>query len=353
MWRDAKYLIAYILPASTWLALAFQGAFAFSTVIVGFVCIPLMEQLLPASSSNLDETEETVQLKKTIFYVLIYLYFPFLYSFLGHYFFIIASTPLEAYEILGLTLSMGITTGSIGINVGHELGHRSKPYEQRMAQALLLPALYTHFFIEHNRGHHKHVATDLDPASARRGQTVYDFWIQSVFGGYRNAWRLERERLSKVGKPIISINNAMIQFSGWQILWLALLAGFFGWSVLPFAFGVALVGFLLLETVNYIEHYGLRRQRTASGAYEIVRPIHSWNSDHELGRIFLYELTRHSDHHFKANRKYQILRHFDESPQLPLGYPASILMALVPPLWFKYMNPRLDAVVELSHSKGI
>ncbi len=344
MWKDIKYLIAYILPASTWVALCFKGPFAFSTVIVGFVLIPVLEQLLPQSPANLTEPEEARQAARRFFDVLLYLNVPILYGLLWFYFHTIAQGSLAAHEITGLTLSTGIAVGTIGINVGHELGHRTARYEQWMAQALLLPALYMHFTIEHNRGHHKNVGTELDPASARRGQNVYAFWVQSVIGCYLNAWRLERERLAREGRPALSLRNQMVRFSAVQALWLWFIGAAFGWAATPYAFGVAAVGFLLLETVNYIEHYGLRRQRLGSGAYEIVRPVHSWNSDHELGRIFLYELTRHSDHHYKANRKYQVLRHFDESPQLPYGYPASILLALVPPLWFHSMHRRIDAV---------
>jgi len=133
----------------------------------------------------------------------------------------------------------------------------------------------------------------------------------------------------------------MIQFQLAQVGYLLVVGLLFGWKMLPFAVAIAVFGFLMLECVNYIEHYGLRRKLLPNGRYEKVSPRHSWNSDHELGRIVLYELTRHSDHHFKATRKYQILRHIDESPQLPLGYPTSILMALVPPLWFRVMNRRV------------
>ena len=129
-----------------------------------------------------------------------------------------------------------------------------------------------------------------------------------------------------------------------EIMYLSFLISIWSWAILPYAFAVALIGILLLESVNYIEHYGLRRNRLASGRFEPVSPSHSWNSDHELGRIFLYELTRHSDHHFKATRKYQVLRHFQESPQLPVGYPGSILLALVPPVWFRLMNPQVDQI---------
>lgn len=342
MWRDLKYLIAYILPGSAFVALYAQGAWSFSTVVVAFVCVPVLEQLLPQSVANLSEEEESLQSARTFFDLLLYLNVPILYAMLYDYFNLMAQGGLATYELVGLTLSVGITVGAIGINVGHELGHRARRGDQLLAQALLLPALYQHFTIEHNRGHHKNVATDLDPASARRGQTTYAFWWQSVTGGYGNAWALERERLERAGRPVLSWNNQMIRFTLMQVLWLAALGRLFGWSILPWAIAVAVIGFLLLETVNYIEHYGLRRRLLPSGIYEIVQPHHSWNSDHELGRIMLYELTRHSDHHYKANRKYQILRHFDQSPQLPFGYPASILLALAPPLWFRLMHPLLD-----------
>lgn len=350
MWRDAKYFIAYILPLSALAGLYLKGPWAFSAFYVGFVIIPILEQLLPKSTANLGEEEEKRQSNRRLFDFLLYANVPVLYGLLFYYFRTLAQGDLAGYEIAGLTLSMGIVTGSIGINVGHELGHRAARHEQWMAQMLLLPALYMHFTIEHNRGHHKNVGTDLDPASARQGQTVYAFWIQSVVGGYRNAWRLERERLARAGSPAISRSNEMLRFTLLQAGWLLALGAVFGWNIILYAIAVAIVGFLLLESVNYIEHYGLRRRRLESGAFEIVQPRHSWNSDHELGRIFLYELTRHSDHHYKANRKYQVLRHFDESPQLPYGYPASILLSLVPPLWFAVMDRRVQAIEEDPHA---
>ena len=170
---------------------------------------------------------------------------------------------------------------------------------------------------------------------------IYAFWWQSVTGSYRNAWRLERKRLDKAGQPVQSRANLMVRFTVIQLVYLLLVGWIWGPAMVPFAIAIAVVGFLLLESVNYIEHYGLRRQPLPSGRYEPVGPQHSWNSDHELGRIFLYELTRHSDHHYRASRKYQILRHFDESPQLPTGYPGAILTALVPPVWFAVMDQRV------------
>jgi alkane 1-monooxygenase len=205
--------------------------------------------------------------------------------------------------------------------------------------------LDNHFFIEHNRGHHKWVGTPQDPATARLGESIYRFWPRSILGAYRNAWKLEKERLQKDGKAVFSIYNEMIWFQIANLAYLGLVWFFFGWAGLAFALAAAAIGILLLETVNYIEHYGLSRRKLPSGFYEKTSPRHSWNSNHELGRIFLYELTRHSDHHYKATRKYQVLRHFDESPQLPLGYPATMLMAMLPPLWFGVMDRRAREVL--------
>jgi alkane 1-monooxygenase len=239
---------------------------------------------------------------------------------------------------------MGIFLGAMGINVAHELGHREKAYERFIAKLLLLPNLYMHFIIEHNRGHHVNIATKEDPASARYNEMLYSFWIRSVTMTYVSAWRLEAKRLRNEGKRFLSIHNEMIIFQIVQLAYLFLVWYFGGFVFLLSAILIAVVGFLLLETVNYIEHYGLSRKKMENGRYERVQPWHSWNSDHVLGRLILFELSRHSDHHFKANRKYQVLRHFDESPQLPYGYPMSMLMSFVPPLWFAVMNPRVKAL---------
>jgi alkane 1-monooxygenase len=342
--RDLKYLLAYLLPLSALRALDWQGAWSWMPVIMAFVAIPVIEQILPASAANVPAEEETRRSNTRFFDWLLYLNAPLLFSIVGWYLYVVANQTLSIAELLGLTLSTGLIVGANGINVAHELGHRNTRGEQFLSKIMLLPALYQHFFIEHNRGHHKNVATEQDPASARFGENLYAFWVRSVKGNWYNAWALERERLEKKGKPIWSWENEMLRFSAVQLLWLTGVYAVLGWKGLAGAVAVGIIGFLLLETINYIEHYGLRRRLLASGHPEPVSPVHSWNSDHELGRIFLYELTRHSDHHYKSTRKYQILRHTDESPQLPFGYPASMLLSLVPPVWFAVMNPRVKRV---------
>lgn len=344
MIRDLKYLIAYLLPISAYAAVLWQGVWSYSAVILAFIIIPLLEQVVGGSPQNLSPEEEAEKAASPLFDVLLYLNVPVLYVLIWLYLTAITGGGLQAWEVVGITLSVGITVGSLGINVAHELGHRQTFHETLMAKMLLTTALYTHFNIEHNRGHHRWVATDEDPSSARPGEALYRFWVRSITGAYLKAWQLESERLKQEGKAVFSIHNEMIWFQLAHLAYLTLVWWLFGWAGVGFAVAVAVLGFLLLETVNYIEHYGLRRKRLASGFYETVSPRHSWNSDHELGRIFLYELTRHSDHHYKATRKYQVLRHFDDSPQLPHGYPATILMALVPPLWFSVMDKRVGQI---------
>lgn len=341
MWRDAKYLLAYLAPLAGYAGVYAGGIWSLGSIYIGFLLIPLLELVLPYTTANHPAEEETQRAERPFFDWLLYLNIPILWGLIIYFFHTLTHRVLSPGELIGMTLNVGLVVGTIGINVAHELGHRAKPWEQAMAKLLLLSALYLHFFIEHNRGHHKYVATDRDPASARLHETIYAFWLRSVTGGYRSAWRLAGEDASRRGRSFFSWHNEMPRYQLYQLAYLALVVVFFGWAVLPFAIAIAVVGFLLLESVNYIEHYGLRRQRLPNGRYEPVGPQHSWNSDHELGRIFLYELTRHSDHHYKASRKYQILRHFDDSPQLPMGYPGAILLALAPPFWFRVMDGRV------------
>lgn len=340
--RDLKYLLAYLVPALCIFSLYYRGNMAWATVIFVFVLIPALEPFLGNSPKNLNDQERQLALRKPLFDWLLYLNLPIVYFTLASFIGVLNTTTLSNSEYTGLILSVGIVLGACGINVGHELGHREKKGEQSIAKLLLLPSWYMHFFIEHNRGHHKNIATDLDPASARKNENLYSFWWRSVSQSYLHAWKLEATRLRKVGRPFWSLHNEMIKFTLIQSLYLLviLLCSRYWYTTLAVVFA-GIVGFLLLETINYIEHYGLRRKKLASGRYERVRPQHSWNANYEVGRILLYELTRHSDHHYQASKKYQILDHQEEAPELPFGYPTAMLVALLPPLWFSIMNRRL------------
>ena len=340
---DLKYLIAYTVPLAGFISIYTNGIGSWTAVLYAFVLIPLIELFVKKSEANLSTSEEENMKENVFFDALLYLNVPIIFVMLFLFFQMVTHFSISNTDLAGKIFSVGIVLGS-AINVAHELGHKSKWYEQLTAKILLLPSLYMHFFIEHNRGHHLNIATPEDPASSRKGENVYFFWVRSVILGYISAWRLEAKRLRQNNKPILTIHNEMIIFQMVQISYLLVIYFYFGWMALVCAMAVATVGFLLLETINYIEHYGLTRKKLPNGRYERVDVRHSWNSNHEFGRIVLYELTRHSDHHYKANRKYQILRHHDESPQLPLGYPASMLLSFVPPLWFKIMDKELQKV---------
>lgn len=340
--KDLKYLAAYIVPVLCLIGLLYGGLFTFAGVVFAFVLVPLLDPLLPVSDVNLEKEERVAKLSNGFFDFLLYLNLPIVYGLCALFAIKTYQGAYSFFELYGLVLSMGSLLGSNGINVGHELGNRKDKWAQFCSKALYLPEYYMHFFIEHNRGHHKHVATPLDPATSRYNEPVYTFWFRSIIGGYKSAWKLEKERLVQRGLAFWSMNNQMLVFTSIQALYVFALLFFFNVETFLVLTLAGIMGVFLLETVNYIEHYGILRKQLPSGKYERVLPKHSWNSNHELGRIILYELTRHSDHHYMASKKYQILEHYDDSPQLPYGYPTSMLMSLIPPLWFKVMNKRLD-----------
>lgn len=341
IWCETKYLLGYIIPISTFFTLHRGGTYSFIVPLIAFVVIPMLELILPQSDRNYTPAEEESRLKNRFFDVMLYLNLPIQYLLLGYMLYQVTWGSFLWWEKVGMVIAMGICCGVLGINVAHELGHRTTKWEQQLSKALLLTSLYMHFFIEHNRGHHKNVSTPHDPASARLGETIYAFYLRTILGSFRSAWQLEKIRLERSEKPVWSWENEMIRFQVFQLFFIIIIGLIFGLAALLAFFLSAFIGILLLETVNYIEHYGLQRREVEPGLFEKVKPAHSWNSNHALGRIMLYELTRHSDHHYKATRKYQVLRHFDESPQLPLGYPGSMVLSLIPPFWFSLMNPRV------------
>lgn len=339
--KDFKYLAAFSIPVVAFVGIYFKENLSFLTPVFAFVFLPFLEIILPVDAYNLNSEEVQTKLKKRIFDWLLYLNLPIVYGLLGFALFEITTTSVSTYEFIGMILSTGIVLGVNGINVAHELGHRQASKERLLGKALLLPSLYMHFYIEHNFGHHLHAATPEDPATARYNQSVYSFWFTSITRQYVNAWKIQKKLLLNNNLSLFSIRNDMFWYIILQLAYLLVVLLLFGNSGLFFAFCCGIVGFLLLETVNYIEHYGLLRLKTDSGRYERVKEMHSWNSNHVIGRIVLYELTRHSDHHYKSSKKYQILNCHDESPQMPFGYPTSMVISLIPPLWFKIMNKRV------------
>jgi alkane 1-monooxygenase len=336
-----KYLLVLVFPLVGLLSIKAQGWWLYSVVILSFAIVPALELIFPPQDKNLSLKEEELYKNHWLFSFVIYLIIPFHFYFLYLFLEILSTQSLALFETIGLIASMGVFCGAFGINVAHELGHRNERYHKIAANALLITSLNTHFYIQHNRGHHRFVATPKDPETALLNENVYAFWFRSVITGYAHAWNIEKQELRKKGKSFISISNGMLIYQLVQLAFLSFIYIQFGIISLLGFIAAALIGILMLATINYIEHYGLLRKEISPGKYEKVLPQHSWNSNHLLGRLILFELSRHSDHHYKASRKYQILKHHADSPQMPTGYPGMMLLSFLPPLWFKIMNPRV------------
>jgi alkane 1-monooxygenase len=344
--RAYKYLSPLIIYWGSFWSFTTTGWQVWLPLIWAWILIPLAELMIKPVAANMSAAEEELATKDRTYDLLLYLIVVLQYSLLIK--FCIAmkqdADVMTWLDIAGRIWVMGLLCGTFGINVGHELGHRVNKFEQSMAKALLLTSLYMHFFTEHNKGHHKRVATPEDPSSARYGEPVYTFYFRTIIFSYISAWHIANVETRKKGKPVFSLHNEMIQFSLIQLAFITLIFVVFNGLVLVYFLAAALIGILLLETVNYIEHYGLQRKATGDGKYERAMPAHSWNSDHVIGRLLLFELSRHSDHHYLASRKYQVLRHHDESPQMPTGYPGMMILALLPPAWFYVMNRRIKSL---------
>jgi alkane 1-monooxygenase len=341
--KDVKYLLAYTIPLTCLAALSLKGWFSYTTVVYAFGLIPILELIFSSKESSYSENQKQQRLVNELFDLLLYLNLPLVFATLFYGLYTLLYFNLEVYEQVGIVFSVGIVLGTNGINVAHELGHRLSKSEQYLAKVLLMPSLYMHFFIEHNLGHHKNVGTPEDPATARRDQSVYGFWLTSIIGQWISAYKIQKQQLEINGHRFWSLHNELLAFVVAQAFYVFAIYIWFGVLGAAYALAFALVAVLLLETINYIEHYGLVRELKAS-RYERVTPAHSWNSNHVIGRMVLYELTRHSDHHHRASKKYQILESIEESPQLPFGYTTSMVIAMVPPVWFSLMNRRLNRI---------
>ncbi|MDZ7715173.1 MAG: alkane 1-monooxygenase [Balneolaceae bacterium] len=347
----ARYIPSYSVPLSAALGIYLGGMWTFITPLYIFLALPAAEWLAGEDKHNVSGEEES-KLKDSLAYsFLLWSHVPLQYVLTGYFLWAFSVDGLSGWALAGAILSVGISNGGVGITVAHELIHRSNKVEQWLGRALLLTTCYTHFAIEHVYGHHKHVATPEDPATAKEGESFYSFWWRTVPNQYRSAWDIEKKRLQKSGNQFWSGRNEMLLLTILQLGFLAAVALIFTpAALLPFLLS-SLVAFTLLEAVNYLEHYGLERKSKDSGRYEKVDHHHSWNSDYKISRMFLFELSRHSDHHAVASRKYQVLRSFEESPQLPTGYPGMILVALIPPLWFSIMDPLVEQARNGQYSK--
>ncbi len=350
-WRDSKrylWLIGTVVPAfmfASWglVNLTDLGLFWWFGPLFVYLVIPALDLFFGDDTSNPPE-EIVAWLEQDRYYRIItwaFLPLQFVAFFLGLWL-MTRHGGLPVIDRLGIALTLGTLNG-VAINTAHELGHKKEHLERWFARIALAPSGYGHFFIEHNRGHHVRVATPEDPATSRMGESFYRFWPRTVAGSVTNGWELEKNRLRRMGKSTWTLRNDVLNaWSMTVVLWAVAIA-LFGWSIVPYLVVQAVFAFSLLEAVNYLEHYGLCRQKLPNGRYERVDPRHSWNNNHVVTNLFLYQLQRHSDHHANPTRRYQALRHFDQSPQLPAGYAAMIVLTYFPPLWRAVMDKRVLA----------
>jgi alkane 1-monooxygenase len=365
-WRDKKrylWLMGLIVPTAVMVMLpivwglnqagwhaAAQAPFWIGPILV-YVVLPLLDwRYGPDGQNPPDELVERLENDRYYRYCT-YAFIPFQYAtvVLGAYLFTASDLSWLGFDgslgwpaKIGLALSVGMM-GGVGINTAHELGHKKDTLERWLSKITLAQTCYGHFYIEHNRGHHVRVATPEDPASARFGETFWEFLPRSVWGSLESSWELEAQRLRRQNKSVWHPSNDVLNAWVMSVVLYGALIAVFGVALIPYVVISAVFGFTLLETVNYLEHYGLLRQKTTSGRYERCTPEHSWNSDHLVTNLFLYHLQRHSDHHANPTRRYQTLRSMSEAPSLPSGYASMIGLTYFPPLWRKVMDHRVMA----------
>jgi alkane 1-monooxygenase len=347
-WRDPKRymwllgLIVPTLPFITWglVEATGVGALWFYGPVLVFGLFPLLDLAVGADARNPPDSVIKWLEADRYYRWCTYAYIPIQYGGLVLACWLWADGGLSTFESIGLALTVAMVSG-IAINTAHELGHKRASSERWLSKVALAQSGYGHFFIEHNRGHHVRVATPEDPASARLGESFYAFLPRTVIGSLRSAWELERVRLARLERSVWTPGNDILNAWAMTVLLYVVLVLAFGTVVLPYLLLQAVIGFSMLEVVNYLEHYGLLRAVREDGRYERTRPEHSWNSNSVASNVLLYHLQRHSDHHANPIRRYQALRHVPQAPQLPTGYAGMIVLAVVPPVWRSVMDHRV------------
>lgn len=349
-WHDTKryaWLSGLVMPMLPFLAASLVkatgwGLFWWFGPIFVFGLVPLLDTLIGKDSENPPDSVLASLERDRYYRWCVYLFTPLQLAALVWACAKWSSGTLSLIDSLGLAMTVGVV-GGVGINTAHELGHKSEKVERWLSKVTLAQTGYGHFFVEHNRGHHVRVATPEDPASSRLGESFWAFLPRTFFGSLASAWEIEKSRLQRKARPTLCIQNDVINAWAMTAVLFGVLLGTFGVSILPWLLIQAIVGFSLLETVNYLEHYGLARQKGSDGRYEPCAPRHSWNSNNLASNVLLYHLQRHSDHHAYPSRRYQALRSFEEAPELPSGYGTMAAVALITPLWRRLMDPKVIA----------
>lgn len=324
----------------------FKKLFALGGPIVLHVVIPAIDTLIGTDNNN-PNAEDIKLLEQDPYYArLVKSFIPIQYAANIYACYLSSRKGTSLLDKVLLGMSMGAING-IAINTAHELSHKSARIDHILSHLALVPSGYNHFRIEHPYGHHKRAATPEDPASSKMGETFYEFLPRTVIGSFKSAVEIETRRLQRKGLSFWSKDNELLQ--GWSMsgVFHSSILALFGKGVVPYLATQSAYSITLFEIINYIEHYGLLRQKDEKGKYERTMPEHSWNNNNIVTNLFLYQLQRHSDHHAYPTRPFQALRHFDEAPELPNGYASMLLPALIPAWWFKIMDQRV-----FDHYKG-
>lgn len=354
-YRDRKrwlWLLSVLFPLEIFLGIVLHARtgnelWLLLPLLVNYVGGPLLDELFGEDENNPPE-EVVLQLEQDRYYrLLTYVIVPIhFFSFFGAAWWA-GTRDLSLWAFLGLAAVAGMMSG-LAINTGHELGHKRSRIERFLSRLALAIPMYGHFTIDHNRGHHRDVATPEDVASARMGESIYRFALREIPGAFRRAWLIETERLDRRSLSPWTRENRILRSLALSLLLQGAVVALFGWKMVWFLLIHNVMAYWQLTTANYIEHYGLLRKRDANGRVERCKPHHSWNSNHVFSNLSLFHLERHSDHHTHPLRRYQSLRHFPDLPSLPTGYFGSYLLAWIPPLWYRVMDPRLMALPHVS-----
>ena len=338
--RKFKYFGAYLIPLFGLFTFKSTGIYAFFGLFFLYVLVPILEQILPLSSYNLNKVEKELAKESYFFDLTLYLLVP-LHLFVIYSFLItVSNANISTLDLIACVLMMGTILGVNGINVGHELGHKiNHPFKMFLAHVMLTTSIQNHFVTYHNSGHHRDVGTPEDFSSAKQGDNFYYFALRSQIGGYFKTWKLESKRLTALGKN--KLINPMIIYTLIPLLFLTTIYFFFNFNTMLIYGITGIYGISVLEAQNYFAHYGLRRKKQENGRYERVQPKHSWNSDHLIGRVLLFELTRHSDHHHMGAKPFQLLESKKDSPLLPYGYPMMLMLSYFPFIFKPIMKKHL------------
>ena len=338
--KKFKYFSAYIIPILGLLTFNSTGFIAYFAIIFLYIIIPILEYVFPPNKINLESIEKDLAHEDIFYDLVLYISVPLHLFVIYQFFQAVSQDSVSNPDLIAYIFTMGTILGVNGINIGHELGHKTKDkFKTFLAHIMLLTSIQNHFIPYHNSGHHRDVGTPNDLSSAREGDIFYLFALKSQIGGYFKTWKLEFERLDSTGKNIFL--NPMIIYTLLPIILFISIYNFYGFEVTIFYFLSAVYGISVLEAQNYFSHYGLRRKLLENGRYERVKPFHSWNSDHLIGRVLLFELTRHSDHHHSGNKPYQVLDSKENSPTLPFGYPMMLILSYLPFIFIPLMRKHL------------